>query len=34
MCPYSEYDPESGETYRCGLAVHSGKVRHTRGSKV
>ena len=22
MCPYTEYDPEDGETYRCGLAKH------------
>jgi hypothetical protein len=34
MCPYKEYDPESGETYRCGLVVHSSKVKHTRGERV
>ena len=33
-CAYTEYDGETGETYRCGLAKHSGKVRHTRGAKV
>jgi hypothetical protein len=34
MCPYTEYDPEDGETYRCGLAKHGPKVKHTRGRKV
>ena len=33
MCSYTEYDPETGETYRCGLAVHGPKVKHTRGEK-
>jgi len=31
MCPYKEYDQETGETYACGLHVHSSKIRHTRG---
>ena len=34
MCPYTEYDPEDGETYRCGLAKHGPKVRHTRGRQI
>jgi hypothetical protein len=34
MCPYTEYDPESGETYRCGLRQHTFKVKHTRGDRV
>ena len=34
MCAYTEYDPESGETYQCGLRQHSFKVKHTRGSRV
>ena len=34
MCHYTEYDPEDGETYRCGLAKHGPKVKHTRGRKV
>ncbi len=34
MCPYTEYDGETGETYRCGLAAHSFKVKHTRGPAV
>lgn len=33
-CPYTEYDGETGETYRCGLAAHPAKVKHTRGPKV
>jgi hypothetical protein len=33
-CSYTEYDQETGETYRCGLPEHSQKVRHTRGPKV
>lgn len=33
-CPYTEYDGESGETYRCGLSVHGPKVKHTRGARV
>lgn len=27
-CRYVEYDSESGETYRCGLAKHSPKAKH------
>ena len=34
MCSYTEYDGESGETYRCGLAEHPPKVKHTRGERV
>lgn len=34
MCSYREYDPETGETYACGLREHPGKVRHTRGAAV
>ena len=34
MCAYQEYDPESGETYRCGLRQHSYKVKHTRGHRI
>lgn len=33
-CTYTEYDYESGETYRCGLHQHSSKVKHTRGIKL
>ncbi len=33
-CPYTEYDQESGETYGCGLKVHSAKVKHVRGRKL
>lgn len=33
-CSYTEYDTDTGETYRCGLSEHSGKIRHTRGPKV
>lgn len=33
-CTYTEYDYESGETYRCGLQQHSVKVKHTRGTKL
>ena len=33
MCSYTEYDPETGETYRCGLKAHTGKVKHTRGCR-
>ena len=28
QCGYTEYVGELGETMRCGLAVHSGKVKH------
>ena len=34
MCSYTEYDPETGETYRCGRPVHGPKVKHTRGEKL
>ena len=34
MCPYTEYDMETGETYRCGRTVHGPKVKHTRGEMV
>lgn len=34
MCSYREYDPDTGETYACGLREHPGKVKHTRGSAV
>jgi hypothetical protein len=31
QCKYTEYDQETGETYRCRLAVHGPKVKHVRG---
>ena len=34
MCAYTEYDPESGETYQCGLREHTFKVKHTRGARI
>ena len=34
MCAYTEYEPESGETYQCGLRQHSFKVKHTRGARI
>ena len=34
MCDYTEYDPESGETYQCGLRQHTFKVKHTRGARI
>jgi len=34
MCSYREYDPDTGETYACGLREHLPKVRHTRGAVV
>jgi hypothetical protein len=34
MCPYTEYDPEDGETYKCRLPVHSKKVKCVRGDRV
>lgn len=34
MCPYSEYNPDDGETYRCGLAEHGPKVKHGKWRKV
>jgi hypothetical protein len=33
-CSYREYDPDTGETYGCALAIHGPKVRHVRGAKV
>lgn len=33
-CQYTEWDPDTGETYRCGLSAHPPKVKHTRGPKV
>ncbi len=30
-CKYTEYDTETGETYGCRLAAHSGKIKHQRG---
>jgi hypothetical protein len=33
LCPYKEYDSESGETYRCRLPVGH-KVKHQRGEIV
>jgi hypothetical protein len=33
-CPYREYDPDTGETYGCALAVHGPKVKHVRGAKL
>ena len=34
MCPYTEYDTDTGETYMCGRQPHGPKVKHTRGMKV
>jgi hypothetical protein len=34
MCPYTEYDPETGETYGCLLAEHSLKIKHRRGPAI
>lgn len=31
MCDYTEYDPDTGETYACGLRMPHPKVKHTRG---
>lgn len=31
MCPYTEYDGQTGETYTCSLPEHSAKVKHVRG---
>lgn len=33
-CLYTEYDQDTGETYRCGLSIHPPKVKHTRGAAV
>lgn len=34
MCSYTEYDPQTGETYACALHQHPGKVRHMRGRQL
>lgn len=34
LCPYTEYDTDTGETYRCGRTPHGPKVKHTRGERV
>lgn len=34
LCSYTEYDTDTGATYRCGRTPHSLKVKHTRGEKV
>ena len=34
LCSYTEYDTDTGETYRCGRQPHGPKVKHTRGEKV
>jgi len=34
MCSYTEYDTDTGETYKCGRTVHGPKVKHTRGEKI
>ena len=34
MCPVTAYDGETGETYRCGLTVHSSRVPHTKGERI
>lgn len=31
MCPYTEYDSETGEMYGCRLPEHSVKIKHQRG---
>lgn len=33
-CQYSEFDRETGETYRCALRVHDRKIRHQKGERV
>lgn len=33
-CDFTQYDPDTGETYQCGLSAHPAKVKHTRGPKV
>lgn len=33
-CDFTQYDDQTGETYRCGLLAHPAKVKHTRGPKV
>ena len=32
MCSYTEYDTDTGETYRCRLPVHGPKIKHRRGA--
>lgn len=34
MCAHTEYDGETGETYRCALRQHSNKVRCVKGDRV
>ena len=34
MCSYTEYDPQTGETYGCCLPAHTGKVKHQRGVRI
>jgi hypothetical protein len=34
MCAHTEYDGETGETYRCALRQHSNKIRCVKGEKV
>ncbi len=34
MCPYTEYNTDTGETYACALEVHGPKIRHKMGAKV
>jgi hypothetical protein len=34
MCHYSEWDSQTGESYACGLRIHSNKIRHTRGQVI
>lgn len=31
-CKYEEYDPETGETYRCSLPEHGPKVKHVKAT--
>lgn len=31
-CKYEEYDPETGETYRCLLPEHGPKVKHVKAT--
>jgi len=34
MCPYTEFDAQDGEYYKCRLPVHGPKVKHQRGERV
>jgi hypothetical protein len=34
QCSYTEFVPETGETYRCALPEHGRKVRHQIGDRV